>query len=134
MTTVSEYAGQLVVLRCWCGVQHAVPQSLRDEQMRYHNTGRSMSIYCPLGHTYVPSGEPEVLKVQRALAAEISKHDQTKAALKAERNKLNSEKAAKSRLKNRVKNGVCPCCKRSFANLHRHMQGQHPDFGNATEA
>lgn len=31
-------------------------------------------------------------------------------------------------MKNRVANGVCPCCNRHFENLERHMKGQHPDF------
>jgi hypothetical protein len=33
-----------------------------------------------------------------------------------------------TKLKQRVANGVCPCCHRSFVNLHRHMAGQHPDY------
>ena len=38
------------------------------------------------------------------------------------------EKAAKTRIKNRIANGVCPCCQRSFKDLHRHMQNKHPDY------
>ncbi len=33
------------------------------------------------------------------------------------------------RMKTRVKNGVCPCCTRTFENLARHMADMHPDFG-----
>jgi len=39
-----------------------------------------------------------------------------------------AEKAAKTRIKNRVSNGVCPCCNRTFANLARHMANKHPDY------
>jgi hypothetical protein len=28
----------------------------------------------------------------------------------------------------RVGNGVCPCCTRSFTNLRRHMATKHPGF------
>ena len=42
--------------------------------------------------------------------------------------RLKCDKAAKTRLKNRVGKGVCPCCNRSFANLKRHMASQHPEF------
>lgn len=28
----------------------------------------------------------------------------------------------------RVKNGVCPCCNRSFQNLKRHMNTKHPNW------
>ena len=41
------------------------------------------------------------------------------------------EKAAKTRIKNRISNGVCPCCRRSFQNLHRHMLNKHPDYASA---
>lgn len=34
-----------------------------------------------------------------------------------------------ARMKHRVKNGVCPCCTRTFENLSRHMRDKHPDFG-----
>lgn len=40
-----------------------------------------------------------------------------------------AEKAAKTRIKNRIARGVCPCCKRTFQNLAAHMQTQHPGFG-----
>ncbi len=44
-----------------------------------------------------------------------------------------AERAAKTRIKNRIANGVCPCCRRSFKNLHRHMQSQHPDYAGALD-
>ena len=39
-----------------------------------------------------------------------------------------AQKAAKTRIKNRVAKGVCPCCKRSFVNLARHMASKHPNY------
>lgn len=33
-----------------------------------------------------------------------------------------------TRLKTRAANGVCPCCNRTFANLHRHMAAKHAGF------
>lgn len=33
-----------------------------------------------------------------------------------------------AKVKNRVKNGVCPCCNRSFSDLRRHMESKHPDY------
>lgn len=33
-----------------------------------------------------------------------------------------------TRTKNRIANGVCPCCKRHFNNVERHMRSQHPEF------
>lgn len=141
METIQEHTGVLVVLRCWCGVQHAVPKSLRDLQIRQHNDGRTVQgIHCPLGHVHVPSGQTEADKLRNQLAAkenaiayERSRHDQTRAELRETENRRRAEKAAKTRIKNRVSKGVCPCCNRHFENLQRHMQGQHPDYASKGE-
>lgn len=49
-------------------------------------------------------------------------------AREATERQLSAQKAAKTRLRNRIKHGVCPCCSRSFDNLRRHMQTKHPEF------
>ena len=59
------------------------------------------------------------------LANERARHDQTRASLVG-------HKAAKTRLKNRIARGICPCCKRHFTNLQRHMDCKHPEFNEAT--
>jgi len=126
-----EYAGALVVLRCWCGIQLAVPSSLREEQVRrHHDDLGAITIYCPLGHAFVPSGERKTAALERRienltqrLATEQDAHRSTELSLRA-------EKGAKTKLKKRIAAGVCPCCKRSFQNLARHMSGQHPGWSD----
>ena len=122
------YSGTLVVLKCWCGIAHAVPQSLRSEQVRKHEAGESMSIYCPLGHTYVPSGESKAAKLERRLQAERDE----RARVAAERDQAQASargfKGAATRARKRAKSGVCPCCNRTFKQLAAHMKTQHPDF------
>jgi hypothetical protein len=39
-----------------------------------------------------------------------------------------AQKGQKTRIKNRIARGVCPCCNRSFADLGAHMQQKHPHF------
>ena len=123
-------ADELVVLRCWCGIAHAVPSTLRNEQLRQHHdgTGRVMSIFCPLGHEHAPGSTPKHKELEQQLQRERAKHDQTKAALESAKRSRNAVKAAHTRTKNRVAKGVCPCCNRTFQNLHRHMVSQHPDY------
>lgn len=129
METIFEDTGRLVVVRCWCGIQHAIPQSLDDEQMRAFNDGKEpKGIFCPLGHKYIPAGIPEIDKVRRRLAREESAHDQTRADLRETEARRRAEKAAKTRLKNRVGRGICPCCHRHFANVQKHMETKHPGF------
>lgn len=36
--------------------------------------------------------------------------------------------AEAERLATRANHGVCPCCKRTFSQLARHMKTKHPDF------
>ena len=64
------------------------------------------------------------LKSERnKLAAEKARHDQTKMSLRG-------QKAAKSRIKNRIAKGVCPCCNRYFENLHSHIEKKHPNYNS----
>lgn len=129
MTTITGYTDTLVVEQCWCGIQHAVPQSLIDEQRRQFNRGqKQIGIYCPLGHTWVRVGETETEREkkrrERAEARETALRDQLAAS---ERQKA-AYKGQATRLRNRAAAGVCPCCTRSFQNLQRHMASQHPTF------
>ncbi len=129
LVTTSE----LTVTKCWCGLEHAVPKSLYDELVRQRDErNQKMSCYCPLGHTWVVSGTSKLKEAEDQLARERAAHDQRVASLKdaltRAKNQATANKAAKTRLKNRIANGVCPCCTRSFSNLARHMEHMHPDF------
>jgi hypothetical protein len=131
MPDLFEAVGVLSRVRCWCGIQHAVPKSSRDEQLRKFNDGKNPpSIYCPLGHQHSPAGVTDSEKLKRRLQQERAEHDQTKSYLRDAENSRRAQKAAKTRLKNRIANGVCPCCHRTFANLLRHMGEKHPDYSN----
>jgi hypothetical protein len=129
MSDTITYTGSLSVMTCWCGIHHAVPRSLRDFQMRQFNDGGHVTtIYCPLGHQHVPIGETEVDRLrktaERAKAREaraISRADQAEASLR-------TTKGVVTKMKKRAAHGVCPCCKRTFANVARHVKGQHPEF------
>lgn len=133
------YSGELTILTCWCGIKHAVPSELRNYQLREHDDGNQYAVFCPLGHEHVPGGRSKAKELEAELAAAALRHereltatiaalDQTKAELREKGNECRAEKAAKTRLAKRAANGVCPCCKRSFINLHRHMRTKHPKF------
>jgi RNA polymerase-binding transcription factor DksA len=94
------------------------------------------SFYCINGHSQVYVGETESQKLQKQLdrvTKEKEWAEQSKQrAQEAEATARRAEAIAKGKLKaqaTRIKNGVCPCCNRSFANLHRHMSTKHPTFG-----
>ena len=88
---------------------------------------------------YCPNGDPrayrqsDVQRLEKQLARERAAHDQTRASRDAQRQlrERAERRAAAARgqvtkIKNRVGNGVCPCCNRTFQNLHRHMATKHP--------
>lgn len=121
-----------------CHVDFALSKWFVAEKRGDHTT-----FYCPQGHSQFFPGKSDEEKLREQLAREKRMRGYTEATLTATRDQLQAteysrrgEKAAKTRLKNRIAAGVCPCCNRQFQNLHRHMTGQHPDFttteGNAS--
>ena len=114
---------------CNCHIPFAVPEKIRQ---RWKNEGKTF--YCPNGHPQSYS-ESTVDKLKKQNETLKRQKDFTESCLqdacKREKklgNKLRGEKAAKTRIKNRIKNGVCPCCNRTFKNLQRHMTTQHKDY------
>lgn len=133
MTTLT-YSGRLTVITCWCGMRHAVPEELRDFQLRQHNNGERnvQGIHCPLGHSHIPSGKGEAeLERERRQRAET----RTKAIqdqLDAEKRSHSATKGTLTKTKKRIGKGVCPGCHRHFANVERHMATQHPELASAS--
>lgn len=118
---------------CNCGVMFAMPEALQERALRQRGPG-GCQFYCPNGHPQHYTGKTDLEKAnerlqwERERAARLSAElDQTTASLRAQR-------GVTTKLKRRIAGGVCPCCKRSFKNLHRHMAGQHPEFAEATAA
>lgn len=127
-----NYYGSLTVLTCWCGTRHAVPTELRNHQLRQHNDGRHVDdIYCPLGHTHVPSGESEAAKERRRREQAEARNQHLADQLGAAERSKSALKGQVTKIKKRVGKGVCPCCNRSFSNVERHMHSQHPEFADS---
>lgn len=133
MSDTLTYSGQLTVRVCWCGMWHAVPEELREYQMRQHRDGeKPIGIYCPLGHSGIPSGKGEAAK-------ERERRERAEARAKAIQDQLDSEARAHSatkgqltKAKKRIGKGVCPCCNRHFTNVERHMATQHPKYAETS--
>lgn len=96
--------------------------------------------YCPNGHC-LTFGKTELDRAREELdwakkrlgwaeARETHEHDQRQAAERSAR----AYKGQVTKIKRRVGNGVCPCCNRTFADLARHMNGQHPGYGDGGTA
>jgi hypothetical protein len=60
--------------------------------------------------------------------------DREREAKEQAERRLSATRGVVTRIRNRVANGVCPCCNRTFADLHRHMASQHPEFVEMEQA
>lgn len=95
-----------------------------------------MTFYCPNGHGQVFSSGPteaemlrqerDRLKQQRA-RLEDEKRELSELWASAERRRA-AARGQVTRLKNRAKAGLCPCCNRHFTNLERHIASKHPEI------
>jgi hypothetical protein len=109
-----------------CGVEWAMPAWYLEARQKDH-----ASWFCPNKHSFWFSGpsDEELLKrdlaqVRDSLATERAARDQAEASLRATKGVVTKQR----KTLRRVTAGVCPCCNRTFQNLGRHMEGQHPDY------
>jgi hypothetical protein len=97
--------------------------------------GNAGTFYCPAGHTQCfPLGETEEAKLRRErdrLQQRIAERDDRISDLE----KSNAAtRGVVTRIKNRISNGVCPCCNRTFSNLASHIKTKHPSYKNEEAA
>lgn len=117
------YTGQLHVETCCakgCGITFGLNAGHYNELRRH--PGRSF--YCPNGHPMHYTGKSEQQKLRDAEARETALRDQLSASIRDQE----ATRQTLLRERTRFANGVCPCCNRSFENVRRHMQGEHPDY------
>lgn len=134
MDTVIVKVNLLTETCCDCGIVFGMPDYHKN---RLLETGGSF--YCPNGHGQHYT-EPEVKRLQKLLSkveksatlyrqwydAEQDDHARTRRSLAATKGVL-------TKTKKRIANGSCPCCKRHFTNLQRHMENKHPDYSIEVE-
>lgn len=110
---------------CNCGIPFAMESDFQRRRRNDHET-----FWCPAGHAQHYTGKSEEQRLHEQL--EATRRRLENAQLNVDRARFEREAIAKAhrKMRNRVMNGVCPCCNRSFDNLRRHMSDQHPDFGS----
>jgi len=123
------------VANCFkCGVPILAASGSRDRLTKDKST-----FYCLNGHSQgfygLTATERENAELKRKLEIEQRQREwaQQRATRADERadsaqRSANSYKGKLRSVKERVKNGVCPCCQRSFVQLARHMASKHPGF------
>lgn len=109
-----------------CGLTFAVPTRWREKRREDHT-----EFYCPNGHPQHFTGETEAERLRREVAIQKRRAELMEAAAAKAHREAVKVKATLKKERGRVGNGVCPCCNRTFANLQRHMRGQHPEHATA---
>jgi len=116
---------------CQCKMEFGMPD-------HFHRTAQEMkeklTFYCPAGHPqHYVTGDSEEVKLRRERdrlkqSLAMWQDDAKSAHDRADANQRSAAayKGVATRMKNRAKRGVCPCCNRSFENLRRHMETKHP--------
>lgn len=92
----------------------------------YYNSVRESHAwwYCPNGHRQHYTADNTAEQLRKAKARELALQDQLGASIR----EGELTRTALLRDRQRIANGVCVCCNRSFQNVRRHMENQHPDF------
>jgi hypothetical protein len=114
-----------------CGCLFGMTTDFRNARLRNKD-----DFYCPAGHPQRYLGKSDKELRREAEARERAALDQLQAAeaetARVKRVAAAERKAAKAeqtRLAQRARGGVCPCCNRSFVQLAQHMKTKHPEHG-----
>ena len=112
-----------------CGVRWLLPQAIID----HARTDPEKWFYCPNGHRwhFAESNEDHLRRENQRLIQRLAERADEIARLEREES---AQKAQITKFKRRVAAGVCPCCKRHFTNVERHMKSQHPVFAKKKAA
>ena len=138
--STQTYTGTLHVLECCnCGMVFGMTRDYERRKRSDHT-----AFYCPAGHRQYFNGESDKEKLQCQLDNERNRtnrlHGEVSEQMVIIRQKERQVAAHKGvatkrgKKLDRVANGMCPCCNRSFKNLERHMKGQHPNFRKDDDA
>lgn len=131
MTQTQTYIGTLVIETCAnCGMAFGLDRDYYHKVKDSHE-----AFYCPKGHSQYYSGKSEAERLKDELAARDRRIEAFHTTLANKNTTIQSLnysnralKAAKTKVLNRVKNGVCPCCNRTFTNLQQHFKTVHPEI------
>lgn len=106
-----------------CGLIFGLEKNHHEALVKSHE-----EFYCPVGHKQYYCSETNEERLEKQLHRERQKHDQTKADLENKEYQRRNVKGQLTKMRNRIKSGVCPCCNRTFRDLHRHMKSKHPNY------
>jgi len=112
-----------------CSIRFRVPKGFEAHRRR---DGRAF--WCPNGHQMVyRETEADTLRRERDRLKQNAAYLENRIAELANQRdmaerRVSAAKGQVTKLKNRARAGLCPCCNRSFVKLAQHMATKHPGF------
>jgi hypothetical protein len=112
-----------------CGVQYAAPQEFFARKNREDG-----GWYCVNGHAVVfkksalQKAKEDLARVEQDRAWYERRAKAARDEAEHQKRRAAAARGQVTKIKNRIANGVCPCCNRHFVNVERHIKSQHPDF------
>lgn len=110
--------------RADCGVQFAITEEYEQRRREDHK-----GFKCPNGHGNVYRGENEAERLKREKGELERELDGAYSKLNETSESLRETERSFGKMRQRLRNGLCPCCNRSFGNLRKHMETKHGGFG-----
>jgi hypothetical protein len=132
MPTIQLLETYSTILCSNCGVSFALSEAYIRARREDHKTW-----YCPNGCTRFYPEKSDLEKAQVRIKALESDLSLEQGRLTTTRNKLNRErrshastKGQLTKVRKRADHAMCPVdgCRRSFANVARHIERQHPGY------
>jgi len=115
---------EFVIEECYlCGVAFAMTAHFESQARRLHTV-----FHCPNGHRQSYEGKTEEERLREQLARKEQELTLARRQRDGEQNRSRALRGHLTRHKRRSAAGLCPCCRRTFAQLARHMKSKHPDF------
>lgn len=126
---------KIEIIECaGCSIDFGIGADFMARRRKDHAT-----FYCPNGHGNAYNGpsadEKKLAQTERELEAarslaqrEARRRERAEAKARTSDYQRRAAKGQLTKTKKRIAAGVCPCCNRSFQNLGRHMEGQHPEY------
>lgn len=132
MSTLT-YTDTLQIIECGsCHIPFAIPDNLYKARRK-----DGKNFYCPNGH-YIGYSNNENTRLKARLdqaeaeaAWQRGARDRARADADHQAARVRGYQGALAKTKKRAAHGVCPCCSRTFADVARHVAGQHPDYVRA---
>lgn len=114
---------EFVTITCYsCKMPFGMSRAFYEARRKDHK-----DFTCPAGHEQHFTGKSE----EEKLREEVERKGQMLDAAQQRAHRLERQRddvtKAHKRMRDRIRNGVCPCCNRTFQNLLRHMQTEHAD-------